>query len=156
MLTIARTDPRSDGARRLLEDSHAMMRALFPPDQNYFLDLEALCAPGIHFFSAAEDSRVLGTAALVERPGYGEVKSMFTDPQARGRGVAGALLRRIEDQARSLDLPCLRLETGTVLTSALRLYEKHGFVARDIFGDYRPNDSSVYMEKPLLVPAPDA
>ena len=64
-------------------------------------------------------------------------------------GVAAAILRALEDEARTLGLPLLRLETGDPLASAVRLYERAGFTRCGIFGDYRPNDSSVYMKKPL-------
>lgn len=149
MLVVEPADPLAPGPRALLEQSHAMMRAEFPPEENYFLDFEALRAPGIRFFAAREGEAVLGTGALAPKPGYGEVKSMYTAPAARGRGVAAALLRAIEDEARALGLPLLRLETADALTAAVRLYERMGFTRCGIFGDYRPNATSVYMEKPL-------
>ena len=70
-------------------------------------------------------------------------------PAARGQGVGAALLRAIEDEARALTLPTLRLETAETLEAAMRLYTRHGFTPRGIFGDYRPNQTSVFMEKPL-------
>ena len=148
-LIVEPADPRADGPRALLEASHALMRASFPPEENYFLDIDELCATGVHFFAAREGATTLGTGALAAKDGYGEVKSMFTAPEARGKGVAAALLRQIEDQARDLGLPLLRLETGDPLEAAVRLYERHGFVRCGIFGDYQPNLTSVYMEKPL-------
>jgi putative acetyltransferase len=63
--------------------------------------------------------------------------------------VADAILRQIEDQARDLGLPALRLETAETLAAALRIYERHGFKRRGIFGTYAPNETSVFMEKPL-------
>ena len=125
------------------------MQELYPPEDNYALDVEELCAPHIHFFAACEEGETLGTGALAVFDGYGEVKSMFTAPAARGKGVAAALLRQIEDQARQLKLPYLRLETGDELAEAVRLYERHGFRRCGIFGSYAPNASSVFMEKPL-------
>ena len=149
MLVVAPADPRAPGPRALLEASHAMMRAGFAPEENYFLGIDALCAPDIRFFGAREGAETLGTGALALRDGYGEVKAMFTAETARGRGVAAALLRAIEDEARGLGLPLLRLETGTGLDAALRLYESAGFARCARFGDYRPNATSIYMEKRL-------
>jgi len=150
MLTVESCDPRAPGAKALLEASHALMQTTFPPEDNYYLDIDALSAPDIHFFAAREGRKVLGTGALAVREGYGEVKSMFTAPEARGRGVAAALLRQIEDQARELGLPALMLETGNALQDAIRLYERNGFTRRGIFGDYVPNQTSVFMEKRLV------
>lgn len=149
MLIIEKADPRSEGPRTLLEASHALMQAMFPPEENYFLDIDELCAPNITFFAARDGNVTLGTGALEAKEAYGEVKSMFTAPDARGRGVAAAILRAIEDAAREQDIPMLKLETGDPLKSAVRLYERAGFSRCDIFGEYEPNSSSVYMEKPL-------
>lgn len=149
MLIVERADPLAPGPKALLEASHALMREMFEPEENYFLDFEALCAPEIRFFAAREGQAVLGTGALALKPGYGEIKSMFTAPEARGRGVASALLRALEDEARALGLPLLKLETGTGLDAAHRLYEGAGFTRCAIFGEYRPSKASIYMEKPL-------
>ena len=149
MLIIEETDPLAAGPKALLEESHALMRALFPPEDNYFLDFEALRGDDIRFFAAREGKEVLGTGALALHDGYGEVKSMFTAQAARGRGVAAAILRAIEDKAREEGVTVLRLETADKLESAVRVYRRAGFAARGIFGDYRPNATSVYMEKRL-------
>jgi putative acetyltransferase len=149
MLIIEETDPLAAGPKALLEESHALMRALFPPEDNYFLDFEALRGDDIRFFAARDGREVLGTGALALREGYGEVKSMFTSKAARGRGVAAAILRAIEDKAREEGVTLLRLETAEPLESAVRLYTRAGFTPCGIFGDYRPNATSVYMEKRL-------
>ncbi|VAV96524.1 IAA acetyltransferase [hydrothermal vent metagenome] len=149
MLVVEPGDPREPKANALLRSSHALMQELYPPENNYFLSVDDLCGPDIHFFIAREGTDILGTGALVNYGDYGEVKSMFTADKARGKGVAGALLRQLEDHARSLELPALKLETGDELASAVRLYMRHGFTRCGIFGDYRPNQTSVYMEKAL-------
>ncbi|MEM8775797.1 MAG: GNAT family N-acetyltransferase [Pseudomonadota bacterium] len=149
MLIVELANPRDAGPRALLEASHALMLETFPPEDNYFLDVEELCAENIRFFAAREDDLTLGTGALSVAQGYGEVKSMFTASEARGKGVAAALLRQIEDQARVEGLHTLKLETGEALNAAIRLYENHGFTRCAIFGDYEPNSTSVYMEKHL-------
>ena len=149
MLVIEPANPCDPGPAALLASSHALMNALYPPEENYALDIDALCAPDVHFFSARDGATVLGTGALAIRPDYGEVKSMFTASEARGKGVAAALLRQLEDHARSLELPVLRLETGEELASAVRLYERNGFTRCGAFGDYQPNKYSIFMEKHL-------
>ncbi|WP_226782088.1 GNAT family N-acetyltransferase [Oceaniglobus trochenteri] len=148
-LIVEPGDPTAPGAAALLRASHALMEASFPPEENHYLSLDALKAPHIAFFIAREGSETLGTGALAQMEGYGEVKSMFTAEAARGRGVADALLRQIEDHARALGLPLLRLETGNSLLAAHRLYARHGFAPRGPFGDYTANKTSVFMEKPL-------
>ncbi|EAP75918.1 GNAT family N-acetyltransferase [Roseovarius nubinhibens] len=149
MLIIEPADPAALGPRALLEASHRLMIDTFPADDIYALDIADLQGADIRFFAARDGAEVLGTGALALRDGYGEVKSMFTSPAARGRGVAAALLRQIEDTARAEALPLLRLETGEALDAAIRLYERHGFRRCARFGDYAPNETSVFMEKSL-------
>jgi len=149
MLIVEPGNPRTPDAMALLESSHRLMHDLFAPEDIYALDIDALCASNIHVFMARENKVLLGIGALAVQGSYGEVKSMFTAPQARGRGVAAAILRQIEDQARVLGLRMLKLETGEALGSAIRLYMRHGFTRCGIFGAYTPNGTSVFMQKPL-------
>ncbi len=149
MIIVARTDPHNPQATALLKQSHALMESLFPPEDNYYLNVDDLVAPHIHFYTAREGDDILGTGALMVKPGYGEVKSMFVAEAARGKGIAAALLRQIEDTARDEGLTVLKLETGNLLHAAHRLYERHGFTKCGVFGDYITANSSIFMEKPL-------
>lgn len=149
MLIVEQGNPRDPRASALLGESHALMQSLYPPEENYALDIEELCQPGIHFLIARQGDALLGTGALALKPDYAEIKSMFTTQSARGKGVAAALIRALEDEARTRALPALKLETGEELVAAVRLYERHGFTRCGPFGDYRENAYSVFMEKPL-------
>ena len=142
-------DPLEPEIRSLIDEAQAVMQELFPPEENFYLSPDELRRPDIRFFVAREYDTTLGCGALAQRQGYGEVKAMFTAPFARGRGVARRVLARLELEARHLDLPCLRLETGDALTEAIALYRAEGFSPRGPFGDYAANGSSVFMEKRL-------
>ena len=149
MIIVERNNPQDPQASELLKQSHALMEELFPPEDNFFLDIDELCVPSIRFFTARIGDTIVGTGALSIKEGYGEVKSMFTSSDARGKGVASALLRQIEDEARDEKLEWLRLETGNLLHAAHRVYERHGFARCGPFGDYPDAASSIFMEKPL-------
>jgi len=149
MLIIEPGDPRDPQVTALLQSSHNLMTTLFSPEENYFLSIDALCEPGVHFFVAREGDLVFGTGAMTEKDTYAEVKSMFTSNEARGKGVAAAILRALEDHAQSIGLSALKLETAEALDAAIRLYERNGFIRCGLFGDYSPNDTSVFMEKQL-------
>ncbi|MCG3268708.1 GNAT family N-acetyltransferase [Yoonia sp. I 8.24] len=149
MIIIARTDPHHPQATALLRQSHALMASLFPPEDNYYLEIDDLVADDIHFFTARIGDQILGTGALRAYPDYGEVKSMFVAPDARGKGIADALMRQIEDQAIELKLPMIKLETGDLLHAAHKLYARHGFAVCGSFGDYKTANSSIFMEKQL-------
>ncbi|WP_458791452.1 GNAT family N-acetyltransferase [Yoonia sp. MH D7] len=149
MIIVARTDPHDPQATALLQSSHALMQSLFPPEDNFYMSIDDLCADNICFFTARENETVLGTGALAVKDGYGEIKSMFVSEDARGKGVGDALLRQIEDQAKIEFLRILKLETGNVLHAAHRLYARHGFIPCERFGDYADAPSSIFMEKTL-------
>ena len=149
MIIVEPGNPRDPQATALLQASHALMQSLFNPEDNHFLSIDALCAPDVHFFVARDGATLLGTAALKQKDGYGEVKSMFVAEDARGKGVASALLRQIEDTAREQGLAVIKLETGNVLHAAHRLYARHGFTPCGVFGDYTNAASSIFMEKRL-------
>jgi putative acetyltransferase len=146
-LVIERGQPEE--ARALLEASHALMTSLFDRDSCHFLSIEALAAPDIAFFVARREGQVVGCGALATREGYGEVKSMFVEPEVRRSGVAAALLARLEAEAGAQGFPLLRLETGDKLHAARALYRRYGFAERGPFGCYSGHPQSVYMEKRL-------
>ena len=148
-LTVRPGDPRSPEGRRLLGASHALLSSLYPPEDNHFLSVEELVASHIDFWIAEAEDQALGCVALARLDGYGEVKSMFVDPAARGRGVGAALMAALEDRARKAGLPLLRLETGDTLDGAQRLYARQGFAPCGPFGAYREGPHSVFMEKRL-------
>ena len=39
-----------------------------------------------------DGDQMVGTGALAVKDGYGELKSMFVDPEARGKGVGEAIV----------------------------------------------------------------
>jgi putative acetyltransferase len=148
-VTIKHGDPNEAGATALLAASHELMQALFPADANFAMSIDALTAPDILFFVADLDGKAAGCAALVLKDSYGEVKSMFVDPAARGAKIGTKLLAKLETEARAQNLPLLRLETGDKLLAAHRLYLSEGFTECGPFGDYSENPDSLFMQKRL-------
>lgn len=148
-VAVRRGDPLSPGGRALLAASQACLASLYPPEHNHSLPAEALAAPHIAFWIAEAEGRPVGCVALARMAGYGEVKSLWVSPEARGAGTGAALMAALEAGARAAGLPLLRLETGDTLWAAQRLYARAGFVPRGPFGDYAEGPHSVFMEKRL-------
>ncbi|WP_127114929.1 GNAT family N-acetyltransferase [Shimia sediminis] len=148
-IKVSPGDPRDPQATTLLRQSHALMQQLFDPSENHFLDIDELCVPSIRFFVAREDQTTLGCVALANKGTYGEIKSMFVDPRARGKGIAHHLMRQVETEARAQGLACVKLETGDKLTQAHSLYKAHGYTDCGPFGDYEANQTSLFMTKDL-------
>jgi putative acetyltransferase len=125
----------------------------FPQDVNHILSTAELLHPSVSFFAAWRGGEALGCAAMLQQAdamlGYGEIKRMFVQPQARGQHLGGLLLASLEGQARALGLRLMKLETGTRQPEAIRLYERCGYRQCALFGGYAPNPVSVFMEKQL-------
>jgi putative acetyltransferase len=149
VIAVEIADPRAPAATALLKASHALMGRLFPSDACHFLSIDDLCVPEVHFVTARRGDAVLGCGAVAQKAGYGELKSIYVDEGSRGQGIADAILRALEDHARSEGMTMLKLETGTGLDAAHRLYARHGFKVCGPFGDYVDHMYSVYMEKAL-------
>ena len=87
--------------------------AAYESHQRHGLSIAQLFEPNVRFFLARLDGLAVGCGGAAVFDDYAEVKRMYTRPATRGRGVAKALLHRIEDEARGAGKSVLRLETGT-------------------------------------------
>lgn len=148
-ISVERGDPHDPEATALLEKSHALMQELFDPEDNHYLEIDALLAKHIHFFVARKSGKILGCAALAKQGNYGEIKSMFVDTDARGTGLADALMEALIADAKARGMVEMKLETGDLLKAAHRLYARHGFIDCGPFGDYEENKASIFMTMTL-------
>ena len=78
-----------------------------------------------------------------------EIKRMYVVPEARGHGVAGVLLRALEDEGRRLGYAIARLDTGPHQPHAQRLYERAGY--RSI-GNFNQNPFASFWGEKRLEP----
>jgi GNAT superfamily N-acetyltransferase len=104
--------------------------------------------PGGAFLVGYADGRAVcvgGIKRLDER--RCELKRMYVVPEARGQGVARALLHALEDRARGLDYEIARLDTGPRQPHAEALYRSEGYAEIHNFND-NPI-ASYWGEKPL-------
>lgn len=129
----------------------AYQGALYPPESNYHLSINALRQPNVLFAVARDARRVaVGCGAVVMLAGYGELKRMYVDPAYRGLGVAQQLLQNLEREAAQCGCPVLRLETGIHQQRAIAFYAGAGYAQCERYGDYPVDPLSVYMEKRLV------
>jgi putative acetyltransferase len=145
-------DLRGPEIRALLEDHLAEMHRNSPPESVHALDLDALRAPGITFWTAWSGKDLMGCGALKElEPTHGEVKSMRTAPAFRRQGVGKAMLAQIIREAEARRYHRLSLETGSMeaFLPARELYESFGFSYCPPFGDYALDPNSVFLTRVL-------
>lgn len=84
---------------------------------------------GGQLFFAVEDGKVLGCVALIKHSENDyELSKLAVSPEAQGKGLASALFETVLDHAKALQAKRLIIESNTILTPALGLYRKYGFV----------------------------
>ncbi|MBR21278.1 MAG: GNAT family N-acetyltransferase [Leifsonia sp.] len=149
--TVRLEDPRQPEVEAMLRAGETFARSLYSAEECFLLPVEQLVAPGMTVLVARDDSgAALGMVALVEQEaGTGELKRLFVDDAARGRGVADLLLDALERAARERSIRTLRLETGTRSDAALRFYARRGYERIPAFGPYVGSSSSVCMARTL-------
>ena len=86
-------------------------------------------------------------------PETAEIKRMYVRPAQRGRGLARQLLGALEELAFLSEHRIVRLETGSYLPAAIRLYASSGYSEIPVYGEYAGNPYSVCFEKRLPVAA---
>jgi putative acetyltransferase len=120
------------------------------PESKHALDLEALRAPDITFWTVWDEGILVGCGALKELDERnGEIKSMRTSTSQRRKGVASALLEHMLEVARARGYRSVSLETGSYafFGPARALYERFGFEYCAPFADYEEDPYSVFMAK---------
>jgi GNAT superfamily N-acetyltransferase len=119
----------SDRWFRLHEDRHSTPEEI---EQSLAeMSSDDLAPPTGAFVVARGASRLVGCAGVRLAggcPDVAELKRMFVRPEARGTGLAAALLAAVEEAARDLGATTVRLDTRLDLVQARALYVRQGYV----------------------------
>ena len=121
-------------------DAHRLVQAYFAELRVRLGGFEApsfaeLLIDGTAFVASSEGVPVACAWLRLLAPDTAEVKRMFVAPEARGHGVARALLATLEESARHLGCARIVLDTATPLAEAARLYLREGYVEIDRYND---------------------
>ena len=153
-IEIERVNEPTGELAALIGELDGALGASYEPHQRHGLSLAQLFAPHMRFFIARYDGTAAGCGGVALFDDFAEVKRMYTRPELRGRGLATALLQRIEQETRTAGKATLRLETGPYQHEAIGLYRGLGFTPCGVFGAYAAMpaaniEMSVFFEKPL-------
>lgn len=148
-------DPRAVALRDAMNAETGAMYAEFTaartPEEVAAIDAALTVDPAtiVYTVIATEDGVPLGHSALRPFGEQLEVKKMFTTAEARGKGVAKALLADLERYALEHGVTSLILQTGPLQVAAIELYLKFGYVPIPVFGDYAVITGALCYEKTL-------
>jgi GNAT superfamily N-acetyltransferase len=147
---IAAEDACSADAARLIAELSAELarRYDYVDDGSGHFRPEDVAVPRSVFLVGRLGGRPVACGAVRPLEGdVGEVKRMYVEPAARGRGLSRRLLAALEDAARGMGYVALRLETAHRQPGAIRLYESAGYRRIEPFGVYAGSQRSVCFEK---------
>ena len=145
---IKRDDLTSIQVIELLEEHLADMQATSPPESKHALDIEALRAPHIKFWTLWDGNTIAGCGAYQSLDDkHAEIKSMRTAKNYKKQGVASLVLQHIITDAKADGYEQLSLETGAMdyFMPARKMYEKFGFDYCLPFADYIEDENSKFM-----------
>jgi putative acetyltransferase len=133
-ISIERVIQATPDVHDLIGELNDVLNAAYEPDQRHGLSIEQLFEPNMRFFLVRLENLAVGCGGVALFDDYAEVKRMYTRSAVRRLGLAKALLRRIEEEARTASMPVLRVETGIHQREAIGLYETAGFRPCGPFG----------------------
>ena len=154
MIAIERVERATDEVVALLDALNQALDVGYAPDQKHALSVAQLFQLHIRFFVARIGDEAVACGGIGFFDGYAELKRMYAKPGVRGKGVAKAVLDRLEAEARDAGLAIVRIETGNLQHDAMRFYERGGYRRCGAFGPYAemPENAiatSVFYEKAL-------
>ncbi|VXB49852.1 bifunctional helix-turn-helix transcriptional regulator/GNAT family N-acetyltransferase [Aeromicrobium sp. 9AM] len=149
-----------DQADRLIRAATVSLDLVHPASEHaraavaaYFQELDETFEGGFDVTAGAADEHTLGGATgrfIVAASGgvavgcgglqslsdeVGEIKRMWVHREWRGLGLAGRLLRRLEEESVALGHRVVRLDTNSSLNEALAMYRAAGYVEIPRYND---------------------
>jgi GNAT superfamily N-acetyltransferase len=99
------------------------------PASSQAVNSNELAPPNGVWLIACLDGQAVGCGGLQRlSANTAEIRRIFIDGQARGRGIGRALLNELESRGRLIGYQHLRLTTGDQQPEALRLFESAGYI----------------------------
>ena len=151
-VSVQRADILSPMAQALIEALNTELTEVYPEEGacHFRLDANEVANGNGAFLIAFRSSKPVGCGAVRRiDANTGELKRMYVLPEERGRRVGQAILSALENEAKTLHLTRLVLETGVRQDRAQRLYRQAGFSPIDKYGEYTNSPLSICMAKEL-------
>jgi pimeloyl-ACP methyl ester carboxylesterase/ribosomal protein S18 acetylase RimI-like enzyme len=129
----------------LVSDYVAEIKAMYPewtPDVPPKMNARDVEPPQGRWLIAYRDGRAVGCAGLKRLDEHtAEIKRIYVAPEARGAGVARALIAGLEAAARDAGYDTVRLDTGAKQEASVGLFRAAGYQA---IPDYNGNPVAAY------------
>ncbi|MFK7944761.1 MAG: GNAT family N-acetyltransferase [Paracoccaceae bacterium] len=139
-ISVDTADPESADAVWCLAEYYALlsdaMGTPFEVSKSLDPDRNALRPPQGGFWVARQQGAPVGCCGLKGNGSEtGEIKRLWIAESTRGKGLATQLMKTAEDEARTLGMTRLRLDTNRTLTAAIAMYHRLGWTEIPAFND---------------------
>ena len=143
-----RVNSYEEHAQKIPEDHWKALKQAISSDADAQEDVERIIAE--------IDGQIVGSVALfpakidayeglVDELDYPEIRMLAVTPQARGKGVAAALISECIRRARGQGFYSIGLHTADFMKRAMGLYERLGFERLPQF-DFEPADDGIIVK----------
>jgi GNAT superfamily N-acetyltransferase len=123
-------------------------REFSPPQGAFFVGFDDERPVAMGGWRVVEPMSSLGCTHPVE------IKRMYVEPAARGRGYARRVLAHLERTAAATGADAIVLSTGSPQVDAIGLYRANGYQPIEKFGYYARYPSAVHLGKRLTPHSP--
>ncbi len=150
MIRLTRTDSSDADFISLVKKLDAELAVRDGRDHSFYAQFNKIDLIK-HVVLAYENEQPVACGAMKEyEPGTMEIKRMFTEPENRGKGIAGFILTELEIWAIALGYVRCILETGKRQPEAIALYKSAGYSIIPNYGQYAGVENSVCFENKLV------
>lgn len=108
---------------------------------------ESFARPEYLFLTVTEEDRVVGYAGLYQVLDEGDITNIAVLPSARAKGIGTALTRALIEAGEQRAIQAFTLEVRVGNASAIRIYEKLGFVSAGVRRGFyeKPKEDALIM-----------
>lgn len=147
MIHLIRTDSDNKFFQALVRELDADLKMRDGEDHSFYSQYNKI--DKIKYAIVAFDNETpVGCGAIKELSRDAmEVKRMYVLPERRGQGIAGEILKELENWSYELNYSKCLLETGKRQPEAISLYQKYGYRIIPNYGQYENVENSVCFEK---------
>ena len=153
-LEVRPADPFAPESIRLIDELWRELGALYPEVKGAPFRSTDISGKRTAFVVAWLNDAAVGCGAFQpltndDETSIAEIKRMYVQPSVRGRGIARAILMKLEQLASDCGYEIVRLETGKLQPAAIHLYQTLGYHEIDPYGRYAEDPLSICFEKTL-------
>ena len=147
MLKLVRTNSKNEDFIYLVKQLDAYLKITDGDEHDFYNQFNSISALK-HVVIAYLNKKPIGCGAIKQLSKKNvEVKRMFTNEEARGKGIATQVLFELEQWAKLLNYDAIVLETGIRQTEAVQFYKKNLYKNIPNYGQYIGLENSICFQK---------